>query len=995
MLSITGQANRPLGRQRRYVTRQAKKLRRRFSLGFLRPIGSSTEIRVRGRSPIVHRFHSLRRWDFPPVLVIQGVHGAGKSDLIQRMRFGFRRRWAWHVGREFDVLLQLGISLATPESALDELRKLLRRESSLARRIRTPRYDLMRAKLDRFRGRKNRQEEMIGSELERSLRVGGGAIGSLHGHSLVAAPALAKPILLARRALVSSGITRPSRWVRKHAADLDPGPYNTREPLVQRALESGLIDAMAEDLARATSRRLFPVDKGVLFFDSYDSVEEAAARSWLRDFADQLRQRGAKVMVVVTCCHQRVWTEALEQHVRESKQSLDDYGLFRTTNRVEIHTLEGLDREECIYALAKFLVPPELTGRLADISGGHPMALHLLGAAFGRARPDLHKNEEALSKRFPPPETVTDEWVDEITHAVGEQLIENLSADLIEHARSAASLRFFDRKLLRHMMGDGFRTKCFDELVASPLARSWQPSSHPDVEGEDTYRLRGFARSILERGGGDPEAAEIWHKRAERYFAERKSKTGAPEHQRHLAATEELFHQLARDRREGEDAVWSAFRSELQQRRFDRCETLLQVANDLNWLGDDWNARRLMMAGRMFIALGDYELAERRLKEASEQAPLGPNCSQIALSVAQSLARCLRLRSRVDASREVSQEIYEHAEHVPVMRFQAVWTDTLLDKEWGNLDTSREGAKKARQLLGELLAENAEAHARTASDHGIGSMTLKPCHLDRHEGDLVRRAGNYPLAHELLERARTAARDAAAEPHIEAYTTTVESHLLRLEDDHEGARARGREALGHFAERPDDWRGLGQAQRALAQAELAGPDPDHSLSYFEGLLAANPSIYPSGHAVAHFGIGEVHRRKGDHSKARIAYIRAKELPVFERCYGALGLAEMATAGGSSRMAHLQLKALAHDEAFHSHPVLAFWHGLIGARLEHDFEGSVASAGNPHLAQAEKALAMMRWRPGTGEDTLEQRALRETVEALESGSPLPPIALNLP
>jgi len=274
-------------------------------------------------------------------------------------------------------------------------------------------------------------------------------------------------------------------------------------------------------------------------------------------------------------------------------------------------------------------------------------------------------------------------------------------------------------------------------------------------------------------------------------------------------------------------------------------------------------------------------------------------------------------------------------------------------------------------------------------------LALKPCHLDRHEGDLMRRAGNYPRAHALLKTARDAARDVAAEPHIEAYTTTVESHLLRLENDGEGARSRGEEALGHFAARPDDWRGLGQAQRALAQAELAGPNPDRSLPHLEGLLAADPSIYPSGHAVAHFGIGEAHRRKGDHATARDAYIRAKASPVFERCYGALGLAEMATEGGSMRMARLQLQGLAHDEAFHSHPLLAFWHGLIGARLEHLPEQSVGIVGNPHLAQAEDALAQIRWRPGTGGETLEWRALRETKAALESGSPLPPIVLDLP
>src|SRR3954452_4908395 len=101
-------------RQRRPLAREAMRIRRSMSPGLWRPPPDSNDFRVRGRSPIVHRFHNLRRRDSPPVLIIQGVRGAGKSDLVLRLQFGFRRRWAWRVGREVDVLLKINASLATP-----------------------------------------------------------------------------------------------------------------------------------------------------------------------------------------------------------------------------------------------------------------------------------------------------------------------------------------------------------------------------------------------------------------------------------------------------------------------------------------------------------------------------------------------------------------------------------------------------------------------------------------------------------------------------------------------------------------------------------------------------------------------------------------------------------------------------------------------------------------------------------------------------------------
>lgn len=976
--------------QRRRIARRITLLRRGLSLGWWRPANEPIDRRVRGRSPIVHRFHSLRRWDAPPVLVIEGVRGAGKSDLVARLQFGFRRRWAWRVGREADVLLKVGTALSAPESALTKLRKLLRRESSWVRRIRTPRFLLVQAKLDRFRGRENRQTEALGNEVERALRIGGAGAQAVTGLPVAAAPVLTRSILALRRLLVHVSPSAACRWVRKNAPDLDVGVYGQREGHVQQRLERCLIDAMAADLAQVTSRALFPLDKVVLFFDAYDSIEDSAAPSWLLELAERLREEKAKVMVVVTCRRQRVWTDAIRH------EEPAEYGPFRMTDRIEIHSLEGLDREERIYALAKFLVPAHLAPKLADISAGHPMSLHLLGAAYGGARPNLDQAEEELEKRHPPPPELTEEWVDEITTAVGEELIAHLRSEMLDHARAAATLRFFDRDLLAYVMEDAFRPKCFGDLTTSPLVELWQPSPLTDPSSKDTYRLRNFARLILERGDANAGLINTWHERAEQNFRERKRKRlTTAEQYTHLAGAEELFHRLARDRVSGENLLWSAFRAELEQRRFDRCEALLEIADDLHWIGDNWNAQRLMMSGRVCISLGDYELAERRLREASKHAPLEEGCGQIALSVAQSLSRCLRLQSRVGESREIARQIYEHAGEIPVMRFQAVWTGSLLDKEGGDLVRSAENAEEARGLLGQLLAEDArKKHSKSADEHGLGPLRLKPRHLDRHEADLARRSGDYVRAYEQLAKARDGER-VKVEPHVQAYTTTVESHLLRLEGDLHGARSRGQKVLDHFAARPGDWRGLGQAQRAVGQAMLAGADPAEATEHFEELLAADPRIYPSGQAVARFGLGEIRRHQGDYPAARAAYMETREARVFERCYGALGLAELANMQGQHRLAADPLRLLSHDDSFQAHPVLAFWQALICARAGESVGGGVDTAADPHLLRAQKAVGQIRRRTnGNGEDR-ELAAWRATEAALRNGEPMPPIVLNLP
>lgn len=224
---------------------------------------------------------------------------------------------------------------------------------------------------------------------------------------------------------------------------------------------------------------------------------------------------------------------------------------------------------------------------------------------------------------------------------------------------------------------------------------------------------------------------------------------------------------------------------------------------------------------------------------------------------------------------------------------------------------------------------------------------------------------------------------------------TVESHLLRLENDFDGARARGSEALERFVARPDDWRGLGQAQRAIGQAELVTADPDRAMTYFEELLSADPRIFPSGQAVAHFGIGEIKRRNGDREGARAAYAKTQDSPVFERCYGSLALAEMAITEGVYSLALTPLSAYTHDSDFQAHPILAFWHGLISARSEWLSGTSLDTGNNANLERARNALGRIRRRPGAPPESIEMTALQGTEAALREGEALPSIVFNLP
>lgn len=940
----------------------------------------------------MHRFHTLRRWDHPPVFVIHGPPGSEKTSLLARLELGFRRRWAWRVGREVDVRLDIASSLNEAEGSLDDLRVALRRKSGWIRRVRTPRFTLMKARLHRLRGRNPQKTDSIDNDLAAALRAAGHVAEKTSGLPLSPISVFAKPIVAIRLLWLKWGPADASRWTREFVAELDAGTYGEKETKVARALERGLIDAMAADLAHATGRRLFPVDKIALFLDAHDSLPNVDGRYWPREFSQALSRRKARVMMVVSCRDHTAWTQRTESERSES------YGdLFTTTGSVEIHTLKGLDEEERIYALAQYRVPADKVERLARFSRGHPQSLHLLGATFGASRPELDEIERQLTEKFPVEEDrITEEWVDRFTTAVCERLVLRLDPELARHARAAAVLRFFDRDLLRHVLGeDLFRDRRYDQLIAGPLVALWQPSPRgPEQLPKATYRVRDFARSILGRDAAEAGATKLWHERARDYFQAR-TKPGLPgsstEESRRAAGVEWLYHQLAIDGEAGKGQLFRAVIEEMRSRRFDRCDSLLRLADDLPWADDEWSARRLMVAGKIYMASGDYPLAERRYRAAREIAPIEPGGMQVALSVAQSLAHCLRLQGRLDEARGLTRLISDHAKAVPVMRFQAIWTESLLDKAAGDLDNSARNAVTARAMLEQLMREDPRAHSEAAAEHGLGALSRKPIHLDRHEADLARLRGDYRRARELIASAQSGY-EADKEEHMDAYTAIVESHLLRLEGRPDLALGRAQGAHRQFLRTPEDWRGDAQALRAIGQAQLANSDLPAARRSFEQLLLIDPRIYPTGHAVGHFGLGETHRREGDPYRAHAAYSRALESEVFERCYAVLGLAEMAHAEWQRKPAGDLLRGIRQGAAFRSRPLLVYWEALISSRLAHRAGDSSVTK---DLARARGALERISWgslEPGA---SIEREALTQVELASQEGLVLPAVALNLP
>ena len=587
---------------------------------------------------------------------------------------------------------------------------------------------------------------------------------------------------------------------------------------------------------------------------------------------------------------------------------------------------------------------------------------------------------------------VDDGWVDEFCRILAPEPSSGLPDEVELHARAAATLRSFDRALLSEVMGERFSGRAFRELTHTPLVVSPRPSGLLDT-GE-AYRVRSFLRAFWRRQPDDREQVDRWHKTAMGHFEGLADSTPDEEHAFALHA-EALFHRLCLDRESAAAELQRRFFDELERGRLDRCETLIEVARDLGAEDRAWLAEIEEMACRTYHGDGRYELAAEAFAKAKQLASDTSQSTDAALRAAQGLATCLRLLGRLTEAGGEASWVLERADGNLAARFQAVWTDSLVERELGRLERAQERAADARRLLDPLLrARNGDAEA--AGLLGIGHLKRKPAHLLRHEAEIARRAGRYRTSARFLENAVSAYRR-DPEPEAEALLEVVRAHLLRLEGD--AARAIKRATRARAVLDRDE---VGKprsriiALRCLVQAELVGSRPHDARALLQTLAELNLRESPRSVTLAHYGLGELDRLGGELSSARAHYRLARSATVgaevFEHVYGLLGLVEVERQGKRVDQACNLIDSI-DAETYAEHPLLSFWIALLGARAH---AGRPSRAARRHtrrlLEQAAATLERFELRGGRHQPHDDYARTRAAIDA---GEPLQPVRLLLP
>src|SRR4051812_41828474 len=128
------------------IWRWLLRLARRFALGRVwlrKKIGLFEAGDPPGRGTVLGGVYPGGRADRPPVFVLQGIRGSGKSELLTHLRASFERRPAWRWAEELDARLDFTTIEPEHEQALAELRRQLRIDASKLRPVRFPRFQLL------------------------------------------------------------------------------------------------------------------------------------------------------------------------------------------------------------------------------------------------------------------------------------------------------------------------------------------------------------------------------------------------------------------------------------------------------------------------------------------------------------------------------------------------------------------------------------------------------------------------------------------------------------------------------------------------------------------------------------------------------------------------------------------------------------------------------------------------------------------------------------
>jgi tetratricopeptide (TPR) repeat protein len=932
---------------------------------------------------VVAEFHRVRKFDRPPVFVIQGVRGSQKSELLDHLRFTFSKRAAWHLAEDKEAKVDFWALDPEPESTFASIARQLTAERSWVRPLRFPRLKRLQEILaveQQRAGSAPPQASAVDDERNWLATTGGGIINLAAETSIPTPPRSAAAMRKLRVAWWRVSPTRAGRWTRRLHRSL-PHPLESPDSRRRRmeVLEDGLAQAAVEDLRRATRRFLLPVSEVALFVDGYHRVERSAQPDFVVEFAKRLAESEARVILVIACREQTLWSK-----LAESQADYKSYGTMEVSERVQIHHLQPLAWADRIRSLYKDGVPPTLAPKLAEISLGMPVMLDLLGAAFGD-RPRASRRSRELLAELPEADRVDEAWFEEFSRTIASDLLKGLPDRLELHLRAAATQRNFDKNLLERVIGDNFSEKCYRELVQSELVGTPRPSLLLDEH--ETYRVRSFVRSALTADPSEEAATQRWHRRAATYFERRAEGSTDPDLRFRLEA-EALFHRLFTAPLEAKPELFKRFQGYLLASRTDHCEALLRVALDFDHSDSHWRATVLAHAGKMYLARNRHPLAEERLLEAKRLVSLDETEKWLAVTIHLSLAKCYRLQERfADARRELGA-LSSHAEIHPVVEFQRTWSESLEAKDEGRLQASRELAEQCEHLLEVLLEPSREEDsARAAEAFGLAPLPRKRFHIARHFSDLARRSGYYALGFDHLDAAVAGYRDDPEDGIVE-HAELGRAHLLRGEGVFKASLDLAEQLYQTFTSPAlEDLRGAAEAGRCIAHAQLCGVDPEQARAMLEELVETDPQLYPRAPRFGLFGLGELERLQGNLSSARRLYQRSQELsgPAhFECCYGKLGTIELDRIERPHQVTG-SLRQLLRQPGVSDHPSVRFYAALIklrafGLNLEEMQDAWVTAERFTHSPLGR------RW---------EAEELKCNLAAIEVGEEPPPLIFNLP
>jgi hypothetical protein len=968
------------------VTRAARKL----SFGRLPPFRDRPQqFGTGGRGGLGARFHQLRATDQPPAIIVEGVRGSGKSDVLDNFQRGYRRERAWAWAEKLDARINFASVPPDPESCFLELERQLKRGSSWFRRARTPRFRLVLGHLAHERGRQP-VEPPVPIVTAVLVAADAGAAAAAHAAGAPLSPKVSW-FAGARRWLwwriwPTLRLTRAARWCyhfRSTLPEVSAFPATPTGPRID-ALYRGLALAMAEDIKAMHVRPWgLKVDQVAIFVDGYHRVEAQVRSRFLVDFARAARGCGAPLLLVVGCRQQRLWTKWLEE-----SGPVRDFHTFKATDAVEIHPLNELTTEDRILELDKMGVPADLCASLAQASGGLPLALRLFGEIFGSAAASQTDWLQDVKDRIPPVPAsgIDDQWVQAFCSSVAPVLMEGLSSEVRLHTRAAATLRTFDRDFLAAVLGDQFMGEAFEELVSGPLTHAWRPSTTLSVP--ESYRVRSFVKDHLATSVTEVEAVRRWHSKAieylERLLREADDDQGA------ALRCDVIYHRYALTPTQAQDELRALWHEYYRAQRLDNCELLLDAAKDSARLTPGHAAETLCLAGQLHIATGTLQLAERRLVDAQDCRPANRDTrAKIAAALSTVYRRRYHQEDAMAQLRILAPLTYGH----PSVVFHRHWTAALVTRAEGRLEDSRRHTKAARESLAEAQASGVVTADADAARFGLGPISRRHADIARHEGDLARRSGNYPRSAELLLEAGRGYRE-LSDLVATAHADVAYARLLRTEGQLADAIMAAKLAVAQLSSpESNDLAGAMMAVRCLTEATLQAGDLERAATLAEQLVDADPESYPPARTMGLLILGEVARRSaltddaGDYYEQALATATHEPLRLFERHYVRLAEGELRRMMGDADAAHRAAQATLDADPVIEHPTLAFWAHLLQARAAPEPDRFRQA-----LDRASAMVTRLRLRDGTKPPEL---LALEAHRQLDWGQSMPLVVFSLP